>query len=53
MENKLKPCPFCGTKTIYVYQKPIMAVCSRCKVEMVRSNKKRLIESWNRRVGDK
>lgn len=53
MPNELKPCPFCSCKTIYLYTKPFRAICARCKVEMVRSNKKRLIDAWNRRAGEK
>lgn len=58
MQNKLKPCPFCGgraiilqTETFFSYPR-YFATCDSCGVETPRVYKTRAksIEAWNRRA---
>lgn len=56
---KLKPCPFCGNKQpiLQTITKPhprhwVECMEMTCRAEtMSKSNKRRAIEIWNRRVG--
>lgn len=64
MPEKLKPCPFCGEKRLFVrsieYDKCINVIsCPSCKIEFTTptwieghksNNRKRMIEAWNRRT---
>lgn len=59
MENELKPCPFCGGKTIecYLYDREFgieryKVCCFRCSAQFYRGTKKEAIEAWNRRCND-
>lgn len=58
MNNKLKPCPFCGWKSIlileneneYLYYR-YFSQCQKCGAGARRGHtKKEAIEAWNRRV---
>lgn len=58
MANKLKPCPFCGSKKLH-YSKPTpygspaiwcsSVACIECGAEIIRNNDK-AIEAWNHRA---
>lgn len=52
MENKLKPCPFCGCTEIYSSPHMALIVCKKCRcfgpVEGI-SNAEEAIAAWNRR----
>lgn len=58
MTEKLKPCPFCGTKVKIQYKEPqAMITCPECRLFMCRMDlgneadgRRRLAEAWNRRA---
>lgn len=60
MENKLKPCPFCGSKDLY-YQKPChfgtngyvssSVICCNCSAEVTGKNNE-AVDKWNRRASE-
>ena len=55
-EDKLKPCPFCGSEVVYGYINSkggdiIWITCQNCEMEIRQYyNKKSLFEVWNRRT---
>jgi len=50
--NKLKPCPFCGSKPIG--PEPTMfswwVKCEQCAIIMERLDRLEIIDAWNKRV---
>ena len=60
VNNKLKPCPFCGkthAEIVAVFPDEYVIVCNDCGVGLLPSNeaiycKDELIARWNRRVND-
>lgn len=53
---ELKPCPFCGCKTINVYMcnwndynGKTRIKCGKCNAEMVYSTRKKAFEAWDKR----
>lgn len=52
MNEKLKPCPFCGNSDIYLAGYSVYwCECKNCKAETGAHNtKESAIESWNMRV---
>lgn len=60
MIEKLKPCPFCGSKSVTLekrnsgYQVRCWYCGARGKYVVAKSiiNKKEAIDAWNRRVGE-
>lgn len=60
MPNKLKPCPFCGSKNLY-YQKPChfgspgvvlsSVCCCNCSAEVTGKGNE-AVNLWNRRAED-
>lgn len=58
MDEKLKPCPFCGSENTKVREVFVMAghfysECADCGIStLMCSTKKEVIEKWNRRVSD-
>ena len=52
MENKLKPCPFCGSTEIYLSLNTKLVVCKKCgcfgPLEGI-SDAEEAIAAWNRR----
>lgn len=56
MTDKLKPCPFCGGKNIYMFT-DIMSrwwvFCKDCDVQAGRhETKEQAVDAWNRRAGE-
>ena len=58
-ENELKPCPFCGSKRLYVSErnyfgeKSATVTCVYCHISQTGSEyetKEEAIEAWNRRT---
>ncbi len=61
MENKLKPCPFCGGEAKMLEEYDVMigktyyfVECTECTGTIFSGeiNEKEAIEAWNRRVND-
>ncbi len=56
MIEKLKPCPFCGSDSLYIPENPVFDYYVRCNNCQSRSNSfenaERAIEAWNRRTND-
>ena len=56
--EELKPCPFCGCEDIRAVRdteaiiERHRAVCFKCSAQMYRGTPEKVIEAWNRRVGD-
>ncbi len=52
MENKLKPCPFCGGKARHFECLEYVVKCLDCDAEgPIRETVEAAIEAWNRRAG--
>ena len=64
--NELKPCPFCGSKDIFmnvipphthifanmpVYMGSATVECKHCEAAIIRDTKAEAIIAWNRRDG--
>lgn len=52
MAEKLKPCPFCGSTTLLIFQ-DYMIQCHRCNslfAQPQNSKPKSMISTWNTRV---
>lgn len=56
---KLRACPFCGSKAVFIdeyFEEPAKIQCTECCAEMCDesgdSTKENLIEQWNRRDGE-
>lgn len=55
MENKLKPCPFCGSTEIYSSPHMALVVCKKCRCfgpVVGISNAEEAIAAWNRRENE-
>lgn len=61
MPNELKPCPFCGCKTVRLNRccsfkeikiRYVIIECGKCGIFIKRANEERAIEAWNRRSGE-
>ena len=59
MDEKLKPCPFCGYEKIEIEKNDdigtglFMAICPRCSAKSaILETPKRVAEAWNRRADD-
>lgn len=60
MTPELKPCPFCGYKSVEILEDDnkflyyrYMSQCQKCGAGAGRGHtKQEAIEAWNRRVGD-
>ena len=62
MNNKLKPCPFCGGEAKYITYYPFdgyqresptyIIKCEECGAEVNDNKKESVIELWNRRVNE-
>ena len=61
MTNDLKPCPFCGSKDVGVYEdiygnyanilKCVLCRTCNCRTS-ARRNENEVVEAWNRRAED-
>lgn len=53
MENKLKPCPFCGNTDVYSSPHVPFIVCKKCRCWGPKKRTvKQAIDAWNRRAGE-
>lgn len=55
MSEELKPCPFCGDKTVYVYwrEEQYFVSCNNCDCEGGKQDtQEEAIKAWNRRADD-
>jgi len=54
MKTKLKPCPFCGSASIYISEKlhPLYIIsCNGCEVQTdIHNPKEDAIKAWNTRA---
>lgn len=53
MNDKLKPCPFCGGKAEFILEGIVIGRvrCSHCRISQTKlKTKKKAIKSWNRRA---
>ena len=55
--NELKPCPFCGCKSvsiteefIFLFSKSATIKCERCGRKIKRRTPKRAVKAWNTRT---
>ena len=53
-EKLFSPCPFCGCKTITLYEclGGFEAMCNRCNARLGRQSIQALVRAWNKRVGE-
>lgn len=51
MTNKLRPCPFCGNKDIWISEwKDFVSIkCGQCETKVGASDEKTAVEYWNHR----
>ena len=58
-EKELKPCPFCGERSVYLdkaysYYSDTVIYCENCDIvfslDDVNATEEQLIEAWNRRA---
>lgn len=51
MDNKLKPCPFCGGEAQLIGHSPYSVTCRKCRATTVICNTPDVaIDAWNNRV---
>ena len=50
VEEKLKPCPFCGGKAVWTCGAPNWIMCSKCNADgRLRDSRKAALDHWNKR----
>lgn len=51
MDNKLKPCPFCGGEARLIGHSPYSITCCKCRATtVICDTPEKAINEWNRRV---